>query len=168
MFERIGDIELDQKLRHQEREWRIQLYGWALMLAIVVAALLGVFGTGPLSSATAGSEPAGLTVKYERFIRHQGEMELTIQIAPGQVESGQVELWIDHAYLDDMVIEDVQPEPEEVRTSGDQRIYVFAVDSADAVLNVHIDSTPKAMGRLESKMGVNEGSGITFTQISLP
>jgi hypothetical protein len=138
------------------------------MVTIILAALLGVFGTGPLSSAMAGSEPAGLAVNYERFVRHQGEMELTIEIAPGQAEDGQVELWIDNAYLDEMVIENVQPEPEEVRSSGDRRIFVFVVDSADTALQVTVDSTPKAMGRLESTMGVNSGSGITFTQISLP
>jgi hypothetical protein len=168
MFERIGDIELDQKLRHQEREWLIQRLGWILMLAIILAALLGVFGTGPLSSATAGSEPVGLTVNYERIIRLEDKTRLTIEIAPDQAQNGQVELWINSAYLNEMMIEDVQPEPEEVRSSGDRRVFVFVVDSADTALHVTVDSSPKAIGRLESTMGVNSGSGITFTQISLP
>jgi hypothetical protein len=168
MIERIGDIQLDQELRHQEREWKIQRIGWFLMLAIVIAAVFGVFGAGPLSSTSAGGEPAGLTVNYERFIRHQDETELTIELAAGQADSGQVELWIATGYLEDLAIQGIRPEPEEVRTSGKRQIYVFNVDSAETSLDVNIDFIPKAIGRLESQIGVNDSTGITFTQLSLP
>lgn len=49
--ERVGDLELGQDLPFQRREWAVQRIAWAAMAAVLTAALLGLFGSGPVSDA---------------------------------------------------------------------------------------------------------------------
>ena len=166
-MQRIGDIELDQDLDFEYRQWRVQRAGWVVMVVIVVAALIGLFGTGPLSSSVAGSDDS-VTVAYERFIRRQGEAELTIGIAGGQATEGQVELWLDAAYHGEIQIQQISPEPEEVRSSGDRVTYVFAVDDPAAPVEMSIQFMSPDMGRLQGEVGIGDQPGVSFTQFSYP
>lgn len=50
---RVGELEIEEDLDFQRRMWRLQQIGWALLVLVVVAALLGLFGKGPLSRAVA-------------------------------------------------------------------------------------------------------------------
>ena len=167
-MQRIGDIELDQDLTFEHRQWVTQRIGWIVFALVVLAALLGVFGSGPLSAATAGGSSQGLTVDYERFVRLEGQGELNIEIAGGQAVNGEVELWIDAAYLGAVTIGVITPEPAEVRSAGDRLIHVFAVDDPAQPVRVSISYVPQEMGRLSAAMGVNDGPGIVYTQFSYP
>jgi hypothetical protein len=64
---RSSQLQIDEDLAFQRREWKIQRVGWGAMALVIIAALLGVFGTGPLSNATLERE--GLRLEYERFCR---------------------------------------------------------------------------------------------------
>jgi hypothetical protein len=46
---RIGDLEINQDLGAQQKTWTIQRIGWGGMALIVLAALGGAFGSGPLA-----------------------------------------------------------------------------------------------------------------------
>jgi hypothetical protein len=167
-MQRIGDIELDQDLDFEERQWRIQRMGWAVMALLVVVALLGLFGTGPLSSAEAGGEDAGLSIQYERFVRRHGLAELNVEAAAGQASEGQVEIWIAGDYLDAVDIQGISPEPAEVRASGDRQVYVFTVDDPEQPLQVSISYIPREMGGMSAEMGVGDSAGVSFSQLSYP
>ena len=48
----LGDLEVGQDLDFQRREWAVQRVGWGAMALVILAALLGLFGSsGPLSRA---------------------------------------------------------------------------------------------------------------------
>ena len=44
---RHGDLEIDEDLPFQRREWFAERVAWAVMALLIAAALLGLFGTGP-------------------------------------------------------------------------------------------------------------------------
>ncbi len=48
-LERIGDLELNENLRFQKRESKAPKAGSILFVLIIIAALAGLFGAGPLS-----------------------------------------------------------------------------------------------------------------------
>lgn len=56
--------------------------GWTLLALILLAALAGLLGPGPLSSRTACAGPA-FCVEYERFIRNHAPAELRIRLTHG-------------------------------------------------------------------------------------
>jgi len=165
-MQRIGDLELDQDLAFERRQWTVQRVGWWLMLLAVVLGLLGLFGTGPLSSATARGD--GVTVDYERFVRRHGEGELTIAIAPNQAQNGQVEVWLADAWLDAVTIEGISPEPASQHPSGDRQVYVFEVADPARPFTVRIDYRPQEMGRLPAELGIGSGEGLDVFQFSYP
>ncbi len=46
-------LDVEEDMAFQRRNWRAERIGWAAMVAIVIAAVLGLFASGPLSWATA-------------------------------------------------------------------------------------------------------------------
>ena len=56
-------IDLDDDIAFQRRQLFVERAGWIAMLAVVVAAFLGVFGHGPLSTAVVEARSAGVRVE---------------------------------------------------------------------------------------------------------
>lgn len=167
-MKRIGDLEIDQDLTFQEKEWHVQRIGWTMLLIILLLALLGLFGTGPISSATAGNTEDGLTLDYERFVRHDGRASLTMEVSPGQISDGQIELWLSSTYLDNVEVQQISPQPDEVRVDGERQIYVFLVENPSEPVTMDISLQPRAMGRLSGDVGIAGGVHVTFNQFSYP
>ncbi|HEV2106871.1 MAG TPA: hypothetical protein VGR16_01265 [Thermomicrobiales bacterium] len=166
--QRVGDLEIDEDLAFTRREWTIQRVGWGVMLLIVVAALLGLFGTGPLSDATAGGAEEGLRINYSRFIRHDGESTLELQVDPGQVENGEVEVWIANGYLDAVQVQQIMPVPAEVRAAGDGKIFVFAVADPLGPVSATFLLSPQGIGRLAGVAAAGDGPRVAFMQLIYP
>lgn len=165
---RVGDLEIDQDLAFQAREWRLQRVAWSVMGLIIVAAMLGLFGTGPLSAATAGDAEGSLAVEYQRFVRHDGRTTVTVLVGEGQAVGDQVEVWVAADYLDGFEVRGVSPEPEEVRSEGGGLIYEFAVGDPTQRVEVTFSLQPRRMGRLTGEIGVPGGQTVTFGQLSYP
>src|SRR5690606_40519760 len=68
----MGDSEqevISSSEASQRFEWRVERIAWVLAALLFALALLGVFGGGPLSRASAGSSDQTVQVDYERFVR---------------------------------------------------------------------------------------------------
>jgi hypothetical protein len=130
--------------------------------------MLGVFGTGPLSSASAGGEAEGFTVDYQRVVRHQGESRLTIHVDGDQVSEGQIEVWLGADWVNAVQMSQISPEPEEVRLADNRLIYVFNVEEPAALVTVNFDLQPQEMGLLTVDVGIVDGEDVSFRQVSLP
>lgn len=61
----------------QERIWRVERIGWAVLAALLLWALLGGAGNGPLAHASL--RDAGIVLDYERFARRGAPTELTLR-----------------------------------------------------------------------------------------
>lgn len=77
MVKRIGDLDIAQDLEHQRREWVIERIGWAIMALILLAALAGLLGSGPLSNARIDHPGSHLSAEYNRFERYQSPTKRT-------------------------------------------------------------------------------------------
>ena len=54
-MQRVGDLEIEQDHDFQRRSWRLQRAGWIVLSLVLLAGLLGLFGSGPLAHATVGA-----------------------------------------------------------------------------------------------------------------
>ena len=89
-----------------------QRTGWTVLALIAVAALAGLFGTGPLSEVT-HSTPAGLVqLEHQRFARHIANTSLQLLVRPDPAQPGTAWLWISSECLSSVQVQQVQPEPE--------------------------------------------------------
>jgi len=167
-MKRVGDLEIDQDLGFQKGEWLVERISWCVGLAVLILALLGLFGTGPISSATAGSTDGPMFVEYQRFVRHDGEMSLSITVAPDQVHDGKVQIWLSKRYLDKVEIEGFSLEPDEVRSEGDGTVFVLLAEDTSEPISITISMRSQMFGRIAGDIGIVDGSRVSVSQLSYP
>jgi hypothetical protein len=166
--QRVGSLEIVQDLSFQEREWRAQRIGWVVMALIVLAALLGLTGTGVFAGGTAGDETAPLEVEYSRIAELDAPAHLDARIAADAATGEAVKLRLDRSYLDGVEIERITPLPDDVETTADQIVYEFRVDTPGAPIEVSFDLRPSTFGVKQGSIGLTGGLVLDFTQLVLP
>lgn len=164
--EPVGDLERDRDLHFQRREWTVQRAGWLVMLAIVLAALIGLFGGGPLSTATAKVEP--LQLQYTRFERRHAPTKLEVSVASGAVSQDQVEIWLSSDYLARIEITSIVPEPEEVSETNDRVIYRFNIDDQTRAPRILMTLEHDEPGLTTCRIGMVDGPELAFWQVIYP
>jgi hypothetical protein len=160
--QRVGDLELGQDLDYQRREWAFERAGWVVMALIVVAALLGLFGDGPLSRTTTGNEP--LRLEYNRFVHRNAPERLRVSVAAAGDE---VRLWVSRGYLEQVELREVSPRPDRVEPAGDRDEFVFRVARPGRPFTVIFRVEPEALGSVAGRVGVGDDA-VDFRQFVYP
>lgn len=164
--EATGDLEGERDLAFQRREWAVQRAAWAAMALVLLAALAGLFGSGPLSEASVEAGP--LAVGYGRFQRRHAPEELVVAVAPRASAGGRVEVWLPAAYLGAIDVESVVPAPEAVRADGDRVVYAFAVDDPGQPLEATFSLEHDDVGVVHGGAGLVGGPEVAFRQVVYP
>jgi hypothetical protein len=154
----------------QHKVWRGQRLAWALMVLVVLAALLGLSGSGPLSGRSAVSADGTVRIEYERFLRRGTPTTLKIHWAPTGRDAAGFSVWLARPYLEDVTIQDMLPPPQAVQASPDRVTWRFGVNSQDhgAPVTVTIHFAPGAIGRLRGTVGLEARPGLGFSQWVYP
>lgn len=158
-------IQLAEHIPFQERLWHVQRIGWVVFALIILAALLGLFGQGPLSSATA--ESGRLQVDYERFARFESPTTFDLRVAPAASDMT-VEVWLSQGYLQQIEVVSISPPPSEVRADNDRLIYVFALHQVGVIAQVTFHVTPLRTGLLLAQAGLTNEQPVQFSQFIYP
>jgi hypothetical protein len=161
-IKRVGDLEINEDLVFQKRSWTVQRIGWVIMALVLAAALLGLFGAGPLSRATAGTEDEALWVEYDRFSRLLKTTDLKVHATS---ESGEVRLWISREYLEKVEISHITPTEDSAEAAQDGVFYVF--QSAEP-LTIVIHLRAAQAGLISGEMRLDGGPSQEFTQFIYP
>jgi hypothetical protein len=155
---------IDEDLVFQHRNWRVQRIGWAVLGLLVVAGLAGLLGPGPLSNVNARAGDR-LQVDYERFVRHgaQSEIRVTVRRPP----PGHVRIAISRDHLDQLNLERVRPSPTEVRSSGEDTVYVFGHAGSESMQATFVIQ-PEELGSHVARVATEDGSSVTIRQFTYP
>jgi hypothetical protein len=168
-LQKIGPLEISQDLDFQRRSWRVQRFGWVLMLMVSLAALLGLFGRGILSSAHLGADASPIRAEYERFLRANAPGTLTIFIGSAAIRpDSTAELWLDRTWLAGMKVRAITPEPDGTRMDANRVMYTFSLDPAAAPARVTFDLETRSSGRINGRVGLVNGPSYNFSQFSYP
>lgn len=111
----------------QRKEWVVQRVAWAVMAAVVLAAVAGFFGRGPVSSTTVESTDGSLEVEYDRFLRYAGTASLSVSLSSDAVQDGTATVYLSRDLVDRWKIEAVTPTPSTESSSEDWVIYEYDV-----------------------------------------
>ena len=117
---RVGAIDISEDMRHERREWVVQRVGWAAMAGFLVAAALGLFGSGPLARATAAE--AALRVEYSLFARLDAPDEIEVEASSSGPE---LRISIDRDFLTHNELERITPEPDAIELDGERVVHVY-------------------------------------------
>lgn len=166
---RADDLEIGQDLDFQRRQWVMQRVGWVAMGMVILAALVGFMGAGPLSKASVGGPDAGLRLMYLRFDHLHAPTEVRMEISGDAIREGVVRVWVDQAFLDRIQLEQVIPEPEEVLAKPDRTVYVFQAESDPSQpIQVMFQFQQDAFGVHTDRVGLVDGPELTFWQVVYP
>ncbi len=166
---RRGDgIEIHDDFGVQLREWRTERVAFVVIAALLVAALLGLFGTGPLAWATVANDAGTLTVEYERFARRGGTSAFTVVVSERSQSDGEFQLLFDRTYLEAFTIEAITPEPTEVGVAEERLRYTFAQAHPGASLTVTFHVTPQSLGRVPASVSLRDQKPLRYWHFFYP
>lgn len=163
---KVGDLEIDQDLDFQKKEWRVERIGWVIMGLILLAGLFGLFGQGPLSAVTAGNNP--LEVTYGRFERLLSPVAVEIQALPADPGAQDLRVMVDRDWLSNYQVSRISPEPDSIELTPDTQIFVFKVNQAGQPLQITFDLQPQKIGMHRGQIGLENGPEVQLNQFVYP
>jgi hypothetical protein len=173
-MQRIDELDIAEDLSFERRSWIVQRVTWMITAVILLAALLGVFGNGPLSTAQHSSSDGSLRIEYERFVRSQTPAEYRIHIAAQDDDDDRfVQLWVSRDCFDDTLIKRITPEPSRTRLCGDGIIHEFLRADDRGPIEVQFRLEIEKLGRFGVSMALvgrngQRSSQLDFTQFAYP
>lgn len=160
------ELDIDQDLEFQRRDWTFERIGWIGILVLVVAALAGLFGQGPLSDTQRVTPDNSLRVEYDRFERRGAESKLTIFVRRDSAAGSAVSLWINDAFLKGIRLEQIDPQPVRQVSVGDRTLFDIAVAGDSARLTFAFRPTEIGSRRLE--LGIMGREPLSLSQFVYP
>ena len=161
----VHDIEVPT---FQRREWALERVWWVLLGLLLVAAMLGLFSSGPLSETTAGSADSGVEVKYERFVRNTGKAAWTIRLAPTAVQNQKASLFISNTLAEAMATQNIAPAPATETSTRGGLLLEWDVARPDSPPLVHLRFRPDAIGPVDGLVRAVDGAEVPISLFAYP
>lgn len=155
-------------LSHERANWKFEHWGWLVIGVIPLAALLGLLGPGPLSKATAGEKGSNLWVEYHRFEHYESPSELRIHVGARGLSTSMPTLTINQKYLEQVTVEHIEPRPEQVKSAGDEFVYVFAFAATNKPTTITVKLRGNGYGKVPVHLKFTDASDVRFTQFFYP
>ena len=138
------------------------------MGVVLLAGLLGLLGSGPLSKATAGKKGSNLWVEYRRFVRYESPLELRLHVGAQGLSTALPALTISHDYLDKVTIEQIEPRPEQVKAAGKEFVYLFAFAATNQPATITVKLRGNGYGKVPVRLKFSDAPEVQFTQFFYP
>lgn len=161
-------FDVDEDSGHQAAEWRFQRIGWVIWTALIVLALAGLLGPGPLSETEARSADGQLRVKYRRFDRRLSDSDFLVHLGRGAVRDGAFRLKLCPQFLRSAETDRIEPEPGETIQSADGTTYVFPADGSGEEAMVRFRFRPVQLGRNTCSLALDTGALVELKSFVFP
>lgn len=152
-------LDLEDEIRLHETGWTIQRIGWVVILLLLVASALGVFGTGILSKKNITKN--GHNIIFEKFVRYEAPMQLTVD---AKSKNNKIEIRIPQTYFKSIELDKIVPEPHRRDLADGMAIFTFESKDPTAIKFYLI---PEKTGLVKAVFKVNE-SDFSITHLIYP
>lgn len=163
-------LELDDE-RHQRRhrlEWTAERGGVLLIALILVAALLGLLGPGPLSYRKASSSDGNLSVEYYAIQRYAAPAEWVVRFRGASPDTGFVRLGVSRTFTDSVAVEEITPRPASVEMQDGRLVYTFQTADLRGEGIITIRYKHEEMGPVRCVVDLADESRAQVTHFVLP
>jgi hypothetical protein len=161
-------LEVQHDDSFQKSEWRIQRAGWAAWIAIVVAALAGLLGTGPMSHADSTASDGSLRLQFDRFLHYHKPTALEVLVTARADERQPLRLKLSRSFLDRIQILRIEPDPQEQSLADDGVVYSFAQEGAPDLIKVLFHFEYEYFGNTNGSVELVGGDSARFQQFVYP
>jgi hypothetical protein len=165
---RHDGLEIEEDVEQHLTAWRVQKYAWVCLLLLLIAALAGLLGSGPLSRARQGSIGGPLWLQYERIGRYHAPARLIVRGRGAAVRIGEMELWLSRSFLDHVEMRRIDPEPVSVEQGEGRIVYRLRVAPGVETVTAVIRYEPETFGVVEGEVGVGQLTPLRFRQFCFP
>ncbi len=163
-----ASLDLPEGRESRSLDLWLHRIGWSTITLVLLAALAGLMGPGPLSSRTADAGHS-LKIQYDRFTRYHSPASLHVTVTHPD-GADQVRLNLNRKFLEAIELESVTPEPARVELSPGGQTYVFdaphlARGDAEIVFHYRPD---RSMQSISGVVGVDGGATLPFSHFVYP
>ncbi|RPF26251.1 hypothetical protein [Georgenia muralis] len=160
------DLEIRQHESFQRREWTAQRIGWVALALFVLAGLVGLLGTGPLSWTVTESDGGLVTVEYDRIAHHEADESLTLIFAADAVQDGVITAELTGPWLSGVDVQSISPEPSEQLAVPGGVILELPVERPGEI-EMTLTFRAAKYGRLDGEITVGADT-VAVSQLVLP
>ncbi len=164
----VGDLQIERDLPYQRREWVIERIGWAGLLIIILAALVGLLGRGPISRTTQVNADQTVRLGYARFARYGERCPLRLEIVEDAAKRNEITVTINQEYLNGLKLVRVSPSPIREEPSFDTQVFVFSSAGSSGPITITFDVEPEKLGLRSGEITVAGRPKLSFTQYVYP
>jgi hypothetical protein len=157
-----GALEIDEKPCFQRRQLLVARAAVVVFVVVIALGLLGLFGSGPFSYATAGQPGDPVSVEYQRFLRFGAATEVEVRLREGE---GTTRVAFAQSYLDDFDFGGVLPEADAESAVGGWLVFTFEEEPPSRVT---VSLTPQKVGLRDAKVSVGGRPAVSFRQLVYP
>ncbi|MEQ4529980.1 MAG: hypothetical protein ABN478_01590 [Mixta sp.] len=156
---------VQEHMRWQRIEWRIQRLGYVVLLAIVISGACGLFSKGFLSDREVVSSNGTLRVEYERFGRQQSDMAMTLRLQP---QRGLYRVTLSGDGVDNFQFQSMQPQPLRAESRDRTLTLWYQTQSLNHGASIWLGGQPQSPGKYSFAISDSEGGNVQFTQWVYP
>jgi hypothetical protein len=160
-------LELNEDPRFQVRSWTAERVGWTVMTGIVLAALAGWIGPGPLGHRKVEASN-GFRVDYDRYIRTEAPATLRLRLPPRAAGIKGAHFWLTLDFVRHVHLQTITPQPEHAEAVGDRLHYTLQATVPDRPVEVTLHFEPEGWGSLDGSAGLADGASVHFEQFVYP
>lgn len=150
---------------YQERQWRYQRIGWVVIAALLVAALAGLFGRGPLSRGH--TESRSLRLEYPRITRMEAPATFEFEL----MDSGSgrdLALWLDQSFLEAFEITRTVPAARLEIAGPLGATFRFPPGAAPGARRITVLAESRKAGSIAARAAAGGAPPVTFRAFVLP
>lgn len=160
----MAGLDIDEHMQFQRQEWSVERIGWVATWLFVLSGLLGLTGTGPISSST--RESGNLRAEYARFTHVSKPTPIRLTLHPAEGESPEVAISGD--LLRVFEISGIIPQPQKQTPRKDGAIvYTFESPPGSPEFDVVIHGRIMQAGNHRTRIE-HAGDAVEFSQLAYP
>lgn len=164
---RVEDaVSVGEDLDFQRRWWRFEKAAWLVLLIVLIADALGLFGRGWLARTERHTADGTLRVQYERIERAGTPSEITIHFGPSAIHDQQVRLFSDETIVKELGAQRIIPQPTRSEIGLGGITYTFSAIGSPATASISLQ--PSFPGIHHMELGVPGSEPIRASILVLP
>ena len=164
-----SELQISEDMDYQRRTWLVERVGWIVLGAVLIAALLGLFGGGGLvASAELETDGGALAMQYDRFWRVDSPMRLRVVARPPADSDSTLRVWLSRDYVEALSLTTTTPQPDHVAAAADRYAFEFSLTDPGEAATIVFDVEVRGPGRLHGEIGVEGGESASFSQLIYP
>ena len=163
----LKDLEIEEDLPFQRKQFLFERIGWLAMAALVIAALAGAFGRGPVSKSSVGEREGPVWIQYERVGRLQSQTEMLIHVAADASSGDDLAVQVNSDFARNVEMIELSPKPDHEIVATDGITYHYRRRGKGAV-QLKFVYEPSQPGSLHAEVRAASQAPLTFSQYVLP